>query len=112
MIRLTVDGTPLTLHGKVAVLRWAKVHGLTLGSHVFVAAPLRTVSAMLLAHELRHVQQYAALGWARFLWRYAREWWQHGYGPAMPLEADAMAYAAARHADPDVQAAVRLLEAT
>ena len=34
----------------------------------------RSGRRVLLAHELVHVEQYAELGTARFLWRYLREY--------------------------------------
>jgi len=33
----------------------------------------------LLAHELKHVEQYKIGGIFRFLWRYLREWFKVGY---------------------------------
>lgn len=33
----------------------------------------------LLAHELKHVEQYEIAGMLRFLWRYLREWLRVGY---------------------------------
>lgn len=33
----------------------------------------------LVAHELKHVEQYRRLGKWRFAWRYLTEWVRHGY---------------------------------
>ena len=42
----------------------------------------------LLAHELRHIEQYAAMGRLRFLWTYARDRLRAGeYRRDLPLEA-------------------------
>lgn len=90
--RLTVDGYAVTLHGDSWLPKLLGVHGITLGSHVFLRSPLQSVRCTLVGHEIGHVRQFAALGWLRFLWRYLREWWQHGYGLDMPLEADAQTY--------------------
>ena len=49
--------------------------GMTLGRLILVLNDDdRSGQRVLLAHELVHVQQYAELGVARFLWRYVREY--------------------------------------
>lgn len=90
--RFTYDGHPVILHGDSRLAKGLGVLGITFGSHVFLRDALRDVSPVLIGHEIGHVRQYAALGWPRFLWRYLVEWWQHGYGLAMPLEAEAQTY--------------------
>ena len=51
------------------------VDGMTLGRVVLLLRDDdRSGQRALLAHELVHVQQYAELGVARFLWRYLREY--------------------------------------
>ena len=91
-IHFTYDGTSVTLHGSSRLAKRLGVLGIALGSHVFLRDALQTVSPTLVGHEIGHVRQYADLGWPRFLWRYLREWWQHGYGLEMPLEAEAQTY--------------------
>ena len=50
-------------------------HGMTLGRLILVLRDDdRSGRRTLLAHELVHVEQYAVLGAARFLWRYWREY--------------------------------------
>ena len=49
--------------------------GMTVGPLILVLDDDdRSGQRVLLAHELVHVQQYAELGAARFLWRYGREY--------------------------------------
>ena len=51
------------------------INGMTLGRLVLLLRDDdRSGRRALLAHELVHVQQYAELGTARFLWRYLREY--------------------------------------
>ena len=51
------------------------IKGMTLGRLVLLLRDDdRSGRRALLAHELVHVQQYAELGVARFLWRYVREY--------------------------------------
>ena len=51
------------------------MHGMTLGRLILVLRDDdRSGHRVLLAHELVHVEQYAQLGMARFLWRYVREY--------------------------------------
>ncbi len=64
--------------------------GLTLGHSIYIRAGHE--SARLLAHELRHVQQYEAAGSIQaFLPLYLGQIIQHGYHDA-PLEQDARAH--------------------
>lgn len=50
-------------------------HGMTVGRFILVLRDDdRSGRRVLLAHELVHVEQYARLGAARFLWRYLREY--------------------------------------
>ena len=54
------------------------IQGMTLGRLILVLRDNeRSGRRVLLAHELMHVQQYAKLGVARFLWRYLREYARH-----------------------------------
>ena len=47
----------------------------------------------LLAHELKHVEQYEIEGIFRFLWRYLREWLKVGYDlDRHPYEKEAYAF--------------------
>jgi hypothetical protein len=49
--------------------------GMTLGRLILMLRDdERSGRRLLLAHELVHVEQYAELGTARFLWRYVREY--------------------------------------
>ena len=51
------------------------MHGMTLGRLILVLHDDdRTGRRKLLAHELVHVEQYARLGVAKFLWRYVGEY--------------------------------------
>ena len=51
------------------------IQGMTLGRLVLLLRDDdRSGRRVLLAHELVHVEQYAELGTARFLWRYVREY--------------------------------------
>ena len=51
------------------------VDGMTLGRLILLRRDDdRSGRRVLLAHELVHVEQYAELGTARFLWRYLREY--------------------------------------
>lgn len=51
------------------------MHGMTLGRVILVLRDGdRSGQRTLLAHELVHVEQYAKLGTARFLWRYVGEY--------------------------------------
>ena len=51
------------------------MHGMTVGRLILVLRDDdRSGQRVLLAHELVHVEQYAKLGRARFLWRYVREY--------------------------------------
>jgi hypothetical protein len=98
-IRFTYDGHPVILHGNSRLAKVLGVLGITFGSHVFLRQSLEDVPSPLVGHEIGHVRQYAALGWLRFFWRYVAEWRQHGYGLAMPLEADAQTYGQAHWGD-------------
>ena len=54
------------------------MHGMTLGRLILVLRDDdRTGCRKLLAHELVHVEQYARLGAARFLWRYVGEYFSN-----------------------------------
>lgn len=87
---------------KVPVLAGG-MDGMTLGRLILVLRDdERSGRRVLLAHELVHVEQYAELGPARFLWRYAREYFvnlrrlrshRQAY-EAISLEAEARAAAA------------------
>ncbi len=47
----------------------------------------------LLAHELKHVEQYKMWGIFRFLWRYLKEWLKAGYDlDRHPYEKEACAF--------------------
>jgi len=47
----------------------------------------------LLAHELKHVEQYETWGMLRFLWRYLKEWLKVGYDlDRHPYEKEAYAF--------------------
>lgn len=89
-VRLRRGGLPLRVGG------WALGRGtvaaITLRSWVFVA-PKASVSAELLLHELRHVEQFetSRLFPLRYIWATVR----HGY-LRNPYEADARDYAARR----------------
>ena len=49
--------------------------GMTLGPLILLRRDDdRSGRRRLLAHELVHAEQYVKLGWARFLWRYGREY--------------------------------------
>ncbi len=64
--RARVQRTPLLAPG---------IQGTTVGRLILVLRDDdRSGRRALLAHELVHVQQYAELGAARFLWRYGREY--------------------------------------
>ena len=67
----------------------SSVAGITLGRTVWLA-PHATLDAGLLLHELRHVQQFAAIWWfpVRYVWESVRR----GYHDNR-YEADARAYA-------------------
>lgn len=55
------------------------------GKHEFDAT--QAGSLALLAHELKHVEQYQAMGHARFLWTYLRDRRRAGgYSRELPLE--------------------------
>lgn len=92
MIRFTHDGVPFTVHVASRFLRLFGKKGLTFRSHVFLAHRAGEVPVGYLAHEYAHVRQYRRLGTLRFLWTYLRELVTHGYGPTMPLEAEAIAF--------------------
>ena len=56
------------------------------GKHQYDPASARSLA--LLAHELRHIEQYAELGHARFIFRYMRDRLRAGeYRRDLPLEA-------------------------
>lgn len=42
----------------------------------------------LLAHELKHIEQYEREGLLGFAWQYVRAWREHGYGSEIPFEAE------------------------
>ena len=51
--------------------------------------PASASSMALLAHELKHIEQYAAMGHARFLFTYVRDRLRAGeYRRDLPLEVD------------------------
>jgi len=63
---------------RVVIVRWLPdgAAGLTLGTFVFLRRD-RADDRGLLAHELVHVQQYADVGWRRFLITYLRDYLGH-----------------------------------
>ena len=94
------------------------VDGMTLGRLILLRRDDdRSGRRVLIAHELVHVEQYAELGAARFLWRYLREYLANlvrlrnhrGAYLAISLEAEARAAAArwaAGHAESSQEPAV------
>ena len=46
----------------------------------------------LLAHEIKHVEQYEKDGWFRFYVKYIWAYVLHGYGPLVPFEAEAVEF--------------------
>src|SRR5688572_31918269 len=77
----------------LAALDFDRVLAITFADTIVVTA--RTTGQELLAtlfHELVHVEQVRQLGLARFVQRYAEEWWRAGRRyEAIPLERDAYA---------------------
>jgi hypothetical protein len=71
-----------------------KQGAMTIAPHVFYGRerfdPGDAGSIALLAHELRHVEQYRRLGYAGFFLRYFRDLARarFHYGPELPLEAE------------------------
>lgn len=57
------------------------------GRHTF--DPARPVSLALLAHELKHIEQYRQMGHTRFLWTYLQDRRRAGgYSRDLPLEVE------------------------
>ena len=106
--RLTLLGTPVTVHTNCRPLRWVKKLGLTLGSQIFLAPSAVDVWPALLAHEMGHVHQWREMGMWRFVGRYLLGLVTHGYR-RHPMEREAMAYQRATDAQPDVLNAVRAM---
>jgi len=50
------------------------VTAVTLGHHVYFAIHKESISHQLRKHEMVHVQQYAQIGFIRFLFRYFKEY--------------------------------------
>ena len=75
------------------VRRVLKQGAMTIAPFVFFGKdsydPASASSMALLAHELRHIEQYATFGRVRFLWTYARDRLRAGgYRRDLQLEAD------------------------
>lgn len=96
MVRLTYGTIRYTVHLNCRPLRWMGKLGLTLGSHVFLAARAGEVRAEVLAHEMKHVIQWEAFGLLRFVWRYGRDLVRYGYGLQHPMEQEAYDFAVSR----------------
>lgn len=72
------------------IMEPGRIQGLTAGHSILIVKGY--MSAWLVSHELRHVQQYEALGGVEaFIPRYLNEIAEFGYDNA-PLERDARAY--------------------
>ena len=72
------------------IMEPGRIQGLTAGHSILIVKGY--MSAWLVSHELRHVQQYEALGGVEgFIPRYLNEIAEFGYSDA-PLEVDARAY--------------------
>jgi hypothetical protein len=78
---------PISLFGKGLVgffTRKFKIHGITIGRHVFITPIVMTrnskeqlcISRELLAHEATHVLQFQKLGWKRFFYSYLMSYWK------------------------------------
>lgn len=104
--RLTLLGTPVTVHTNCRPLRWVGKLGLTLGSRIFLAPTAAAVWPALLAHELAHVHQWRDCGALGFVGRYLLGLLTHGYR-RHPMERAAMAFQRTVDAHPDVVTAVR-----
>ena len=46
----------------------------------------------LLAHEIKHIEQYEKLGILKFIGRYVRDYFSHGYGDSISFEGEAYAF--------------------
>jgi hypothetical protein len=95
----TLDGVRLIKRGPIcwfvrSVLRQG---AMTISPYIFYGRssfdPARAASLALLAHELKHIEQYREVGYVRFFIRY---FWDKGknrfqYSRELPLEAEAYA---------------------
>jgi hypothetical protein len=55
--------------------RLMKVTAVTLGRHVLYAIDSKMITHRLRTHEMAHIEQYKALGFFRFLYRYIKEYY-------------------------------------
>lgn len=94
---LEVDAMPQPMEQPLAefiarsqIMEPGRIQGLTAGHSILIVKG--HMSAWLVSHELRHVQQYEALGGVEgFIPRYLNEIAEFGYDDA-PLEVDARAH--------------------
>jgi hypothetical protein len=73
------------------------VAAITLGRTIYLRTPdaydpHSLAGLALLAHELKHVEQYEQIGFFRFYYRYLRGYLSRGYGEDIPIEAEAYAF--------------------
>ncbi len=66
--------------------------GLVILTEAKYYAPWSAQGLALLAHELKHGEQYLEAGVLRFLGRYFRNWLKFGYTEAHPQEREAMEF--------------------
>lgn len=76
------------------MLAGQEIGAITLGTTIYYRQPQlynpHTVQGLaVLAHELKHVEQYERNGWLKFYARYIWDFRSHGYGESVSFEAEA-----------------------
>lgn len=92
------DGLAATVQTKSPLAKWVALFrrnlvAITIGRTIHCVGAIEGLPwrPSLLPHEFEHVLQWQRLGTWGFLRRYVWGWLRHGYGPAHPLEAPAIA---------------------
>jgi hypothetical protein len=95
---LDIERAHVVTHGPVCwfVRRVLRQGAMTIAPYIFFGRdeynPANAGSLALLAHELKHIEQYRSMGHIRFLWTYLRDRRRAGgYSHELPLEVDAYA---------------------
>ncbi len=71
-----------------------EIAAITLGKTIYFRMPDQynphtPAGLAILAHELKHVEQFEREGWGGFYAKYVRGYLAHGYGEPIPFEAEA-----------------------
>ena len=74
-----------------------KIAAITLGATIYfrmenMYEPHTPAGLALLAHELKHVEQYLSQNLVRFYWRYLQDYTRHSYGKKIKFEAEAYSF--------------------